>query len=512
MNNGNALLYFHQGWTDIINCLPLINHYSSSYNKVFLAIREDSKDLVDSYCKNIQNLRIWYIPKSDLDSNIWFNRINPNDYDLCIHGHYDMYRLDNYRNSFSKKISEGEHFVDAFYTSYGLEAEDRIKNFEYVRNLEKEDFFYSEFIKTHGSSYILYHDSSENPIKKNSDYKYINIGNICKDPFEILKIAENAKEIHLIDSIWASFFYLLDCKYSTFKNIPIYLYPFDNRGGGCLDYSNNLTKIKPIHLKNWVIFSQCNVFAICGDSGSGKTTLSNILKGYFSDSVILECDRYHKWEKGDDNWKTHTHLNPEANYLTKMNDDIFNLKIGKTIYQVNYDHSNGKFTEKEKIETGNNVFVCGLHSLYANNDIYDLKIFIDTDQELKTDWKIKRDVEERGYKKEQVLEQINNRKIDYHSFVEPQRSKSDIIINFFGQDSIKLRILVHKKYKIVDILSIFSQWEIPYSFISDIKNFNEIVFENYKNCDILGIDKPHTRDFYDYILFFIFSLNETKKI
>ena len=113
---------------------------------------------------------------------------------------------------------------------------------------------------------------------------------------------------------------------------------------------DNNIKYELVDIEYNVILSMCNVFAICGDSGSGKTTLGGILKKYFNNSFMLECDRYHKWERGDDNWKKFTHLNPDANYLTKMNDDIFDLKIGKSIYQVDYNHSNGKFTEKEQID------------------------------------------------------------------------------------------------------------------------------------------------------------------
>jgi len=98
---------------------------------------------------------------------------------------------------------------------------------------------------------------------------------------------------------------------------------------------------KEIDIKYNVILSTCNVFALCGDSGSGKTTLANILKKYFDNAFAMECDRYHRWERGDEKWKAYTHLNPEANFITKMNKDIFDLKIGKEIYQVNYDHSTG---------------------------------------------------------------------------------------------------------------------------------------------------------------------------
>ena len=45
-----------------------------------------------------------------------------------------------------------------------------------------------------------------------------------------------------------------------------------------------------------------------------------------------------------------------------MSNDVFNLKLGNDIYQVDYDHITGKFTKPEKIENKNTVILCGLHS------------------------------------------------------------------------------------------------------------------------------------------------------
>ena len=116
-------------------------------------------------------------------------------------------------------------------------------------------------------------------------------------------------------------------------------------------------KYKQVDIQYMVILSLCNTIAITGDSGSGKSTLSVILKDLFINSFVLECDRYHKWERNDDNWKKYTHLNPEANYLTKMQEDVFDLKIGNSIYQVDYDHTKGVFTDKKSIESKDNIII-----------------------------------------------------------------------------------------------------------------------------------------------------------
>ena len=184
-----------------------------------------------------------------------------------------------------------------------------------------------------------------------------------------------------------------------------------------------------------VILSLCNAIAITGDSGSGKSTITRILKNIFHDSFILECDRYHKWERNNINWEKYTHLNPDANFVTKMQCDVFDLKIGNNVYQIDYDHTTGKFTDKELIESKENIIVCGLHSLYMPDNILDLKIYMDTDDNLRIPWKIKRDIAKRGYTIEQIYKQILDRKEDFDKYIKIQREKADIIICLYTYDS-----------------------------------------------------------------------------
>ena len=151
----------------------------------------------------------------------------------------------------------------------------------------------------------------------------------------------------------------------------------------------------------------------------------------FSNSFVMECDRYHKWERGDTNWNSYTHLNPEANYITKMTKDVFDLKLGNSIYQIDYDHETGKFTDKKCIESKDNIIVCGLHSLYLPKDIVNLKIYMDTDDNLRIPWKIKRDITKRGYTVEKIIQQIKYREDDFKKYIYPQKANADIVINFY---------------------------------------------------------------------------------
>lgn len=201
--------------------------------------------------------------------------------------------------------------------------------------------------------------------------------------------------------------------------------------------NNNIKHNIDNNIKYKLVLSIANSISISGDSGSGKTTISKLIKDIFKESLQLECDRYHKWDRDDKMWEDITHLNPGANYLVKMQKDYFDLKVGNNIYQVNYDHNTGSFTPLEKIESKQNIILCGLHTLY-NKDIVNnnnLNIYLDPEQNLKIYWKIKRDVEKRGYTTEKVLENIEKRRLDYSTYISPQKKMADLIINYYTIDN-----------------------------------------------------------------------------
>jgi uridine kinase len=206
-------------------------------------------------------------------------------------------------------------------------------------------------------------------------------------------------------------------------------------------YKEVLNGIRCIQKENILI-------TICGDSGSGKTTLANKMKDVFitfgKDCIVYECDRYHKWNRYDGNWKEFTHLHPEANYLMVMKDDIFKLKNNLHIEQVDYDHSSGYFTCKEPIHPASVIIVCGLHTLFDENlnRISNLKIFLEPEESLKINWKLQRDEKERGHTKEQVIQSMLKRKKDREAFIDPQKNNSDMIIQVLED---KMNIITSKE-------------------------------------------------------------------
>ena len=286
---------------------------------------------------------------------------------------------------------------------------------------------------------------------------------------------EKKNDEHICDIIAFGDSNSMNSYFNFYENLNLLIEKYGNCSETLLFHYLKNVNYKKVDIDYSVILSTCNIISISGNSGSGKTTLSKFLHEDKIDSFILECDRYHKWERGNKNWEKITHFNPEANYITKMQKDVFDLKIGKKIYQVDYDHKNGQFTQKECIESKDTVIVCGLHSLYNNNS--DINVFMDTMEELNNFWKIQRDIKKRGYTVEKVLKSIDDRKKDYIKYILPQKNNADIIINFYTDDKISLTDL-EKNYEIKLNIFINKKYDILKHLIK-YKNINILEQEKY---------------------------------
>ena len=250
-----GLLYFHQGFTDIINQLSLIDYYAPMYEKLTVIMREDASGYVDFYCRNKPNVGVLYTPLSNIHSQAILQMVDLSKYDLLFHGYYDNLRTpgDKYRGVFVPTQGRTKHFVEAFFVGYDINYDVLIDCFKFERDFELEENVYNNFIKEHGENYILVHESQERPINPQSDFKVVSIGGITPNMFEFIKVLQNAKEIHLIDSLWGRFCYLIDAKNSILQNVPVKLYPFiqkehrhEDRLGGCVG-------TMPKELPNWSI-------------------------------------------------------------------------------------------------------------------------------------------------------------------------------------------------------------------------------------------------------------------
>lgn len=257
-----GILKFHQGWTDIFNHLSLINYYSEKYDLIELFIRGESKTMIEFYCRNLSNVKINY-------EDNFLNKDNLNEYDFLLHGCFDVDRKDTYVNKFYSDSAKID-YIRSFYESYDIPLETKINYFSIDRDIDKEISEYDNFVSHYGLDYILYHCDNggaggdtginlQETLKEKNNC--INLKGLFQNPFTSLKILQNAKEIHLTDSTWGTFCYLMDCKYNFLQNKTILFYPFKTRCGGlfCDDHTRNnygfppQTEFYTKNPKNWYI-------------------------------------------------------------------------------------------------------------------------------------------------------------------------------------------------------------------------------------------------------------------
>jgi uridine kinase len=186
------------------------------------------------------------------------------------------------------------------------------------------------------------------------------------------------------------------------------------------------------------------VIGIGGDSGAGKSTLLQDIKSLLNNNIVeVEGDADHKWERGDEQWDKHTHLDPKANFLHRQADTILELKHGKEVRRGDYDHATGQFTPPKLLQPKDFIVISGLHTFYLPKmrKIIDLKIFMDPDKRIQSYWKISRDTYERGHQPEQVISQMRRRSTDVDKFVAPQKDFADIIVRYFSPDDYDPQIM-----------------------------------------------------------------------
>lgn len=213
---------------------------------------------------------------------------------------------------------------------------------------------------------------------------------------------------------------------------------------------------------------------IAGDSGSGKNHTSVSLSHLFGQRAtqIVEGDNYHRWQRGDENWSSHTHLMPTANHLSQLLSHTQDLKFNKEISSAHYDHDIGRFTVPQITEPERLMIFQGLHTFYLNEmrKQLDIKIFLNPDENIRLFWKLQRDVNERKATSEKVINTMQKRENDSKKYINPQAQFADWIIESFSKTEYSKEMALEGKAPLLSMRHILNNDDYQLYAIAEILN------------------------------------------
>lgn len=190
------------------------------------------------------------------------------------------------------------------------------------------------------------------------------------------------------------------------------------------------------------------VIGIAGGTGSGKSTMIGKIKEEFSDEItILSHDFYYK-QHNDISFEERKKLNydhPNAFDTDLMISHIKKLKEWQSIERPVYDFTiHNRIDETVSVSPAKVIVVEGI-LIFENKeliDLCDIKVFIDTDADVRIIRRIMRDVRERGRTLDSVVSQyLTTVKPMHEQFVEPSKKYADIIVPEGGYNVVALEML-----------------------------------------------------------------------
>ena len=178
------------------------------------------------------------------------------------------------------------------------------------------------------------------------------------------------------------------------------------------------------------------MLAIVGDSAAGKTTItSGLVRALGAERCTAVCaDDYHRYDRQERRGLPFTPLHPDCNYVGIMEQHLQLLATGHPVLKPVYDHRDGMLTRPEYVEPRDFVIVEGLLPLHTKlaAACFDVTVYLSPPEEIRREWKIKRDTTQRGYDREQVLAELGRREPESANFIRPQRRRADIVVSFSG--------------------------------------------------------------------------------
>lgn len=190
------------------------------------------------------------------------------------------------------------------------------------------------------------------------------------------------------------------------------------------------------------------VIGIAGGSGSGKTTLTNQIAAQFLEPVtVIKHDNYYK-AHDDMDYDERSRLNydhPNAFDTELMIEHLKALKQGKSVECPIYDYTIHNRSKDTITIAPNKVIIVEGILIFENKDLCDLmdiRIFVDTDADLRIIRRIQRDVMERARSLESVINQyLETVKPMHEQYVEPSKKNANVIVPEGGYNQAAMEMI-----------------------------------------------------------------------
>ena len=190
---------------------------------------------------------------------------------------------------------------------------------------------------------------------------------------------------------------------------------------------------------------------IAGGTGSGKTTLTRHLKEHFGDAVtVIGHDSYYKRQDGK-TYEERSKVNydhPDAFETSLLVEHLKALKAGRSIQCPVYSYvDHNRTDETVEVFPTKVIIVEGILIFQSIElcELMDIKIYVDTDADVRILRRIVRDVRDRGRSLDSVVNQyLSTVKPMHEQFVEPSKRKADIIIPEGGHNQVALEMVIER--------------------------------------------------------------------
>ncbi|MGH9685369.1 MAG: uridine kinase [Candidatus Acidiferrales bacterium] len=194
------------------------------------------------------------------------------------------------------------------------------------------------------------------------------------------------------------------------------------------------------------------IIGICGGTGSGKTTITRRIIEALSEAnvVVLQQDNYYRDmpELPFEERVRQNYDHPASMDTPLLVEHLRRLRGGDAIERPTYDFANyRRIEETVRIAPRSAIIVEGI-LIFENRalrDLMDIKIFVDTDADLRFLRRLVRDISERGRTMESVVEQYLTTVRPMHmEFVEPSKRYADVIIPEGGHNEVGIDLVIQK--------------------------------------------------------------------